>query len=68
MTITFYYGSGSPFAWYVWLVLEHKQLPYELKLMSLLGADLKTPDYLAMNPHGKVPVLVDDGFVLSESR
>jgi glutathione S-transferase len=67
MTITFYYGSGSPFAWYVWLVLEHKQLPYELKLMSLLGGDLKTPDYLAMNPRGKVPVLIDDGFVLSES-
>jgi len=67
MAITFYYGSGSPFAWYVWLVLEHKQLPYELKLMSLLGGDLKTADYLSINPRGKVPALIDDGFVLWES-
>ncbi len=40
MAITFYYGSGSPFSWNVWLALEHKQLRYELKLMSLQGGDL----------------------------
>ena len=26
MAITFYYGAGSPFAWRVWLALEHKAL------------------------------------------
>ncbi len=67
MTLTFYYGSGSPFAWYVWLILEHKQLPYEFKLMSLLGGDLKTAAYLTMNPRGKVPVLVEDGLALWEA-
>ena len=67
MAMTFYYGSGSPFSWSVWLVLEHKQLPYELKLMSLRGDDLKTPEYLTINPRGKVPVLIDDGFALWES-
>ena len=25
MAIVFYYGSGSPFAWRVWLALEHKK-------------------------------------------
>lgn len=67
MTIEFYYGSGSPFAWNVWLVLEHKQLPYEFKLLSLRNGELKTPEYLAINPHGKVPTLIDDGFVLWEA-
>jgi glutathione S-transferase len=67
MAITFYYGSGSPFAWRVWLALEHKQLPYELKLMSLQNGELKKAEFLAINPRGKVPVLVDDGFVIRES-
>ena len=67
MATTFYYVSGSPFSWRVWLALEHKQLSYELKLMSLQDGDLKQPEYLAINPRGKVPALVDNGFVVWES-
>lgn len=67
MAITFYYVSGSPFSWRVWLALEHKQLSYELKLMSLQDGNLKQPEYLAINPRGKVPALVDNGFVVWES-
>lgn len=66
--ITFYYGSGSGPAWRVWLALEHKQLPYELKLMSFSAGDLKTPQYRALNPRAKVPLIVDDGFTLWESN
>ena len=66
--ITFYYGSGSAPAWRVWLALEHKQLPYELKLMSFSAGDLKTPAYRALNPRGQVPLIVDDGFALWESN
>jgi glutathione S-transferase len=67
MNIKFYYGSGSPFAWNVWLVLEHKQLPYELNVMSLQNGDLKKPEFLALNPHGKVPTLVDDDITIWET-
>ena len=67
MTIKFYYGSGSPFAWNVWLVLEHKQLPYEFNLLSFRDGQLKTPAYLAINPRGKVPALVDGDFALWET-
>jgi glutathione S-transferase len=67
MAITFYYGSGSPYAWRVWLALEHKQLAYEFKLMSFSSGDLQQPPYLVLNPRGRVPVLVDDGFALFES-
>jgi glutathione S-transferase len=65
--ITFYYASGSPFAWRAWLALEHKSLPYDLKSMSFSDGDLKTPEYLGINPRGKVPAIVDDGFSLYES-
>jgi glutathione S-transferase len=65
--ITFYYGSGSPFAWRVWLALEHKQLAYELKSMSFSDGDLKTAAYRRINPRGKVPAIEDDGFALYES-
>lgn len=67
MAITFYYGSGSPFSWFVWLALAHKQLPYQLQLLSLQNGDLKTPEYRAIHPRGKVPALVDDGVVFRES-
>jgi glutathione S-transferase len=67
MSIKFYYGSGSPFAWTVWLALEHKQLPYELHLLSFQNGELKQPEYLAINPHGKVPALIDDDFALWEA-
>ena len=67
MAITFYYGSGSPFAWKVWLVLEHKGLPYEFKRIQFNQAELKSPEYLALNPRGKVPTLVDGEIVVYES-
>lgn len=68
MALAFYCGSGSPFAWKVWLALEHKQIPYDLKLMSFDRGDLKTPEFRAINPRGQVPAIVDDGFALWESN
>lgn len=67
MAITFYYGSGSPFAWRVWLALELKGVDYTQKMISFSDREHKTPAYLALNPRGKVPVIVDDGFALYES-
>jgi glutathione S-transferase len=67
MALAFYCGSGSPFAWKVWLTLEHKQIPYEFKLLSFDRGDLKAPEFRAINPRGQVPAIVDDGFALWES-
>lgn len=57
--ITFYYGAGSPFTWRVWLALEHKALAYEMKVLSFSAGDLKKPEFIALNPRHKVPVIVD---------
>lgn len=67
MPITFYYGSGSPFAWKVWLVLEHKGLEYEFKRLQFNQSELKSPEFLSINPRGKVPALVDGDLKLYES-
>lgn len=65
--ITLYYASGSPFAWRAWLALEHKSLSYGMRSMSFSDGDLKTPEFRKINPRGKVPAIVDDGFSLYES-
>ncbi|MBL8707787.1 MAG: glutathione S-transferase N-terminal domain-containing protein, partial [Rhodospirillaceae bacterium] len=67
MSLTFYFGSGSPYAWKVWLALEHKGVPFEAKRLSFDNDDTKTPAFLAINPRGRVPAILDDGFPLWES-
>ena len=59
MSLDFYNGSGSPFAWRVWLALEHKQVPYQIKTLSFDRREHRTPEFLAINPRGKVPAIVD---------
>ncbi len=68
MALTFYYGSGSPYAWKAWLALEHKGIPYEGKRLTFDPDQTKTPEFLKINPRGRVPAIVDDGFALSESN
>lgn len=67
MAITFYYGSGSPYAWRVWFALEYKALAYDLTAISFSEGDHKKPEFLKLNPRQRVPVIVDGGFALCES-
>jgi len=68
MALTFYYLSGSPFSWRVWLALEHKKIDYELYALSMQDGDLKSDWYLAINPRAKAPAIQDGSFVMSESN
>jgi glutathione S-transferase len=67
MAIEVYWGSGSPFAWRVLLALEHKRLPYTSHLLQFSKQEHKSPQMLALNPRGRVPVLKDDDYVCFES-
>mgnify|MGYP003815782811 CR=1 FL=1 len=49
------------------LVVHHLELPVEVVVVDLVKGGHKTPDYVALNPSGKVPTLVDGDFVLTES-
>lgn len=67
MDVVFYYGSGSPFAWKVWLALEYKRIPYDLRILSFDKGETKTPAFRALNPRGQVPAIKDGHFGLWES-
>jgi len=62
-----YWVSGSPYSWRVLLALEAKRVPYRSRLLQASKGELKSPEYLALNPRGKVPTLKDGDFVLAES-
>lgn len=65
--IKLYDFKSSPNCQRVKVVLAEKNLPYEIVPIDLRKQEQKTPEYLKMNPYGKVPVLTDDGTVLYES-
>jgi glutathione S-transferase len=67
MTIEVIWGSGSPFAWRVLLTMEVKGLGYESRLIQFSRDEQRSPEHLALNPRGKVPVLRDGDYVLYES-
>jgi len=67
MTIEVFWGSGSPYAWRVLLALEHKRLAYVSHLLQFSKQEHKSPQMLALNPRGRVPVIKDGDYVCFES-
>ena len=67
MAIDLYWGSGSPYAWRVLLALEYKRLPYTSHLLQFSKQEHKSPQMLALNPRGRLPVLKDGDYVCFES-
>jgi glutathione S-transferase len=47
--------------------LQELGVPFEAILVDLRKGEHRRPDFLALNPAGKLPVLVDGDFVLAES-
>jgi glutathione S-transferase len=47
-------------------LLEELGADYELKLLDLKGGDNLKPDYLAINPMGKVPAILHEGALVTE--
>lgn len=62
-----YNYPDCPFCQKVRVVLAEKELEYEEQLVDLRKQEQKTPEFLALNPYGKVPVLVDDETVVYDS-
>jgi glutathione S-transferase len=66
MAIKLYYAPGAcSFASHI--ALEEIGVPYEAQKMNLAEGDQKKPEYLRLNPRGRVPTLVVDDHVLTEN-
>jgi len=56
-----------PFCQKVRVVLAEKDLEYEKIFVDLRKQEQKLPDFLRLNPYGKVPVLMDEDEVIYDS-
>jgi GST-like protein len=64
------YTSATPNGYKVSIMLEEIGLDYAVHPIDLAKGEQKTPEFLAMNPNGRIPVIVDhdnDELVVFES-
>lgn len=64
------YTAATPNGWKASVALEEMGLEYTAHTVNLMKGEQKTPEFLAMNPNGRIPVIVDreaDGHVVFES-
>ena len=64
------YSAATPNGHKVSIALEELALPYELRVLDLGRKDQKDAAFLAINPNGRIPVIVDhdsDDFPVFES-
>ncbi len=59
------YWRSSP-SWRVRIALAWKGLPYRVHPVNIVAGDQHAEPHLALNPQGRVPVLVADGVVLTQ--
>jgi len=64
--LTFYYAPGTC-ALASHLALEFSGAPYEARRLDFKKQEQRTPEYLKINPKGRVPVLVTERGVLTET-
>jgi len=64
------YTAATPNGHKVSIALEELGLPYTLKVLDLSAGEQKLPGFLAINPNGRIPAIVDraaDDFAVFES-
>jgi glutathione S-transferase len=66
MALTLYFNPQSRARTMRWL-LEELGVPYEIAPVGYEDGSMRSPEFLALNPMGKIPVIVDDGVVVTES-
>jgi len=61
------YTAPTPNGWKVSIALEEMGLPYEVRVIDFATNEQKSDWYVKLNPNGRIPTLLDDGFALFES-
>ncbi len=68
MTIELYWTAGGPFALRCHMTLAVKNLSYQSRKLDLSKQENRSPEFRAINPSGKLPVLRDTAAVVRESQ
>ncbi len=53
------YFAPTPNTWKASIMLEECGLPYHLIPIDIMAGDQKKPEFLAINPNGRIPAIVD---------
>jgi glutathione S-transferase len=53
------YTAPTPNGWKASVTLEELEIPYAVHTVNLMAGDQKTPEYLRLNPNGRIPTIVD---------
>lgn len=53
------YTAPTPNGWKISVTLEELGLPYTVRLVNLIAGDQRKPEFLKLNPNGRIPVIVD---------
>jgi len=64
------YTAATPNGWKASVTLEELEIPYTVKRVQILEGEQRKPEYLAINPNGRIPAIVDHdagGFVVFDS-
>ena len=64
------YTAGTPNGWKISIALEELALPYHVHPIDLLKGDQKQPEFLRINPNGRIPAIIDtdeNGLTIFES-
>ena len=62
-----FYTAATPNGYKVSIMLEECGLDYVPRVVDLASQAQKTAEFLAINPNGRIPAIVDDGFAVFES-
>ena len=64
------YTSPTPNGYKTSVALEELEIPYNVNVVNLMSGDQKKPEFLKLNPNGRIPVIVDtdnDNLAIMES-
>ena len=53
------YTAPTPNGWKASVTLEELEIPYKVFPINLMKGDQKQPEYLKINPNGRIPTIVD---------
>ena len=66
--LLFYDAPVSGNTWKVRLLLEQLAIPHEVVKLDIMGGAVRGPEFRKLNPFGRVPYIVEEGFALAESN